>query len=107
MSSKKPVSRFRQVVVVPRKVSKQIMHNNNIFVLFYCQEVKRDPRFDERCGHLNKDPFSKSFSFLEDVKERERLQLKKEAMKTKDPHRKQKLQKLVQNLVNKKIKIVC
>ena len=53
---------------------------------------------------MNKDLFSKSFSFLEDVKERERLQIKKEAMKTKDPHRKQKLQKLVQNLVNKKVK---
>lgn len=32
----------------------------------------RDPRFDERSGTFNEDLFKKSYSFIEDVKEREK-----------------------------------
>lgn len=77
MSSKKPVSRFRQVIDIKKK------------------EEKRDPRFDDRCGHLNQDLFSKSFSFLEEIKSRERKQLESEVKKTKDPIEKERLQKIL------------
>lgn len=60
-----------------------------------------DPRFDERCGHLNLDLFSKSFSFLEDVKKQERAQMETEARKTKDPLKKMKLETCLQKMVSK------
>ncbi|XP_019851811.1 PREDICTED: ribosomal RNA processing protein 36 homolog isoform X1 [Amphimedon queenslandica] len=80
MSSKKHVSRFKQVIQVPKK------------------EKRMDPRFDERCGHLNLDLFSKSFSFLEDVKKQERAQMETEARKTKDPLKKKKLETCLQKM---------
>uniref|UniRef100_A0A1X7TD58 rRNA biogenesis protein RRP36 n=1 Tax=Amphimedon queenslandica TaxID=400682 RepID=A0A1X7TD58_AMPQE len=58
-----------------------------------------DPRFDERCGHLNLDLFSKSFSFLEDVKKQERAQMETEARKTKDPLKKKKLETFLQKML--------
>ena len=35
-------------------------------------KVKRDPRFDDRSGHLNPDLFRKSYAFVEDQKEKEK-----------------------------------
>ena len=34
--------------------------------------MSRDPRFDARSGTLNENLFKKSFSFLDDIKQKER-----------------------------------
>ena len=67
--------------------------------MLFQQEV-RDPRFDERCGHLNKDLFSKSFDFLKDMKERERKEMHKAMLTTKDPMKKERLQKKLKKAVS-------
>ena len=82
MSSKKPVSRFREVVPVEKP-----------------KEEKHDPRFDERAGTLNNDLFKKSFGFIEEMKKNEKHLVLKQARKTRDPEKKAKLQRLLQQMV--------
>lgn len=82
MSSKKPVSRFREVVLTQKK-----------------KEEACDPRFDERAGKLNNDLFKKSFSFIEEMKEREKHLVLKESKKIHDPEKKEQLQRLLQQMV--------
>jgi ribosomal RNA-processing protein 36 len=54
-----------------------------------------DPRFDRAFGHYNPDLCSKSYSFIKDIQQDERRQLK-EAMKGEaDPNRKQAMQRLL------------
>ncbi len=82
MSSKKPVPRYREVVQITRRPD------------------VRDPRFDERAGTLNEDLFKKSYGFLEEMKRKEKKVVQREAKKTKNPERKQQLQRLLQQMVN-------
>jgi ribosomal RNA-processing protein 36 len=84
MSSKRPVKPFRQVIPTPS----------------LDKRVKCDPRFDERCGHLNKDLFMKSYAFLDDIQDREKHQLAKEMKKTKSSIKREKLNKLLQRMVS-------
>ena len=65
------------------------------------QGERRDPRFDERCGHFNQDLFTKSFDFLKDMKVRELSEVEKELKKTKDAHRREKLQRVLKTAVRK------
>jgi ribosomal RNA-processing protein 36 len=62
---------------------------------------QHDPRFDERAGKLNKDLFKKSFSFVEEIKKDEKSLVVKEAKKTKDPEKKEKLKRLLQQMVSR------
>ncbi|XP_057977474.1 uncharacterized protein LOC131164360 isoform X2 [Malania oleifera] len=65
-SSKKPVSRFREVITVPKK-------------------VVRDPRFETLCGKLD-DGFRKRYDFLfEKELPGEKEELQKKLKKTNDP----------------------
>ena len=82
VSSKKRVSKFREVVAIPKK-----------------NEEKCDPRFDERAGKLNKDLFKKSFHFIEEMKKTEKQAVLKESRKTRNPNRKRKLQRLLKQMV--------
>ncbi|KAF5206620.1 rRNA biogenesis protein rrp36 [Thalictrum thalictroides] len=67
ISSKKPVTRFREVLQVPKKVT-------------------RDPRFESLCGTLDTDGFKKRYSFLyESQLPAEKEELKKLLRKSKDP----------------------
>lgn len=75
ISSKKTVSRFREVVPVKKKLS-------------------RDPRFDDLSGEFKEDLFKKAYSFLDDVKEREKEKIQKKMVKEKDPEKQQKLKLL-------------
>ena len=81
MSSKKPVSQFRDVVELKKK------------------EQRLDPRFDEQTGTLNKDMFKKVYGFLDDIQQRERQQLQKTAKKTRNPVTKERAQRLLQRMV--------
>ena len=56
MSSKCPVSRFREVVPVAKGK----------------QRVIRDPQFEEMAGHLNPDLFKKSYAFVDELKKKEK-----------------------------------
>ena len=73
MSSKKPVSRFQQVVEVPKKVYCEYDVIGCLPVsLIPSLQVVRDPRFDERSGHFNSGLFSKAYSFLDEYKAKEK-----------------------------------
>nr|GMD55592.1 ribosomal RNA processing protein 36 homolog [Ipomoea batatas] len=67
ISSKKPVSRFREVVQVPKR-------------------IVRDPRFETLCGKLDEEGFKKRYNFLyqKDLPA-EKEDLKKQMTRTKDP----------------------
>ncbi|CAB3996442.1 ribosomal RNA processing 36 homolog [Paramuricea clavata] len=75
MSSKRPVSKFKQVVPVTKKVS-------------------RDPRFDNLSGKFNENMFEKAYSFLDDIRSQEKEQVKKAITREKDPNQKTKLHSL-------------
>ena len=81
LSSKKPVSTFREIVPIPKKT--------------LC-----DPRFDERAGSFNEDLFKKSYTFIGEMKKNEKLQVQKELRKTKKPGKKKKLEVLLQKIVS-------
>lgn len=67
MSSKKPVSRFREVIQVPKK-------------------VVRDPRFETLCGKFDDEGFKKRYSFLyQNELPAEKEEIKKQLKKAKDP----------------------
>uniref|UniRef100_A0A5B7BMN0 rRNA biogenesis protein RRP36 n=1 Tax=Davidia involucrata TaxID=16924 RepID=A0A5B7BMN0_DAVIN len=67
ISSKKPVSRIREVIQVPKR-------------------VVRDPRFESLCGELDVEGFKKRYNFLyENELPAEREELKKLMKKSNDP----------------------
>ncbi|XP_013415257.1 ribosomal RNA processing protein 36 homolog [Lingula anatina] len=53
MSAKKPVGRFREIVSVKKKIN-------------------RDPRFDDLSGEYSQTIFHQTYSFLDDLKSREK-----------------------------------
>ena len=83
MSSKRPVSRFREVVPVAKDK----------------QRVIRDPRFEEAAGQLNPDLFKKSYTFVDELKKKEKQLIEKEVHKTKSVGKKAQLQKLLLQMV--------
>ncbi|CAG8475909.1 22859_t:CDS:2 [Rhizophagus irregularis] len=78
MSSKRPVSRFRQIVEIPKS---------------------RDPRFDSLSGKFNEDLYEKTYSFLNEYKKSEIEQIKSQISKEKDPVEKSRLQQLLSKLL--------
>ncbi|KAJ2864757.1 rRNA biogenesis protein rrp36 [Coemansia aciculifera] len=81
MSSKRPVSRFRQVVEIAKPQT-------------------RDPRFDNLSGHFNEDLYEKSYGFLDKQQEEEIESLKAQMQKIKnrDPHEAQRIQTVVSSM---------
>ncbi|PKC14643.1 DUF947-domain-containing protein [Rhizophagus irregularis] len=84
MSSKRPVSRFRQIVEIPKSMKQ-----------------KRDPRFDSLSGKFNEDLYEKTYSFLNEYKKSEIEQIKSQISKEKDPVEKSRLQQLLSKLQSK------
>ncbi|CAN8293953.1 unnamed protein product [Cochlearia groenlandica] len=73
LSSRRPVSRYREVIQIPKK-------------------VVRDPRFDSLGGTVDLDRFRKRYNFFfEEKLPVEREELKKQLKKTKDPEEVDKL----------------
>lgn len=60
----------------------------------------RDPRFDPSCGSYDRDIFKSNYSFLKDVRDKEREQLEKELTEEKDPKRKEKIKFVLQRMVS-------
>ncbi|XP_062503004.1 ribosomal RNA processing protein 36 homolog [Corticium candelabrum] len=79
MSSKKPVSRFRTVVDLPKK-------------------VVRDPRFEEESGHFNAGLFHKAYSFIDEYKAIEKQALERELKKTRKKSRREDVSALLQKM---------
>ncbi|GAB1601433.1 ribosomal RNA processing protein 36 homolog [Argonauta hians] len=76
MSSKKQVSTIRKVVPVQKK-------------------VHRDPRFDDLSGKYNEEFFKKSYSFIEDYKEKELKVLKKKIKKSQNEEKTKNIKYLI------------
>ncbi|KAG2226779.1 hypothetical protein INT45_005744 [Circinella minor] len=88
VSSKKAVSRFREVV--PTSGSKT-----------------RDPRFDKLSGQLNQDLFEKSYSFLDDYKKSEQEMLRKTIKKEKNQEKRTNMESLLTKMVNYQKHLIC
>ena len=83
MSSKRPVSRFREVVPVAKDRQREM----------------RDPRFEETAGQLNSDLFKKSYAFVDELKKKEKQLVEREVHKTRSAGKKAQLQKLLLQMV--------
>jgi len=83
MSSKIPVSRFRMVVPTKNKFK------------------PRDPRFDELSGPFNEHLFKKSFSFLDELKNKEIEDLRKQLKREKEPEEQTKINKAISILTQR------
>jgi len=81
MSSKKTVGRFREVVQVAKK-------------------ERRDPRFDPLCGEFNDKLFKESYQFVNEVKSRELVELKKQLKTEEDKERREEVKYLIQRMEN-------
>ncbi|VUC34959.1 unnamed protein product [Clonostachys rosea] len=85
-SSKRPVSRRREVVSVENK------------------RVARDPRFDPVIGgaRLNEARTKKAYAFLDEYREKELAELRVQAKKAKDPEVKEDLKRQIMSMESKK-----
>ena len=81
MSSKKPVSVFREVIPVKKT-------------------APRDPRFDSLCGNFNEKAFKASYNFLSKYRSEELKQLREEFKSTSDSERKSQIKYLIQRMEN-------
>lgn len=81
VSAKRPVPFLRQIVAVKKS-------------------TLRDPRFDDLSGEYKSEIFEKTYSFINDIKNREKEVVKKKLKKTKSEKKKEKLQFLVKRMEN-------
>ncbi|XP_069465005.1 ribosomal RNA processing protein 36 homolog [Ambystoma mexicanum] len=79
ISAKKPVPFLRQVVPVKKK-------------------VHRDPRFDDLSGEYKPEIFEKTYSFINDIKKKEKQNIEQSLRKVKSADQKQKMQSFLQRL---------
>ncbi|XP_060077896.1 ribosomal RNA processing protein 36 homolog [Ylistrum balloti] len=79
ISSKRRVPAVREVIPVKKKIN-------------------RDPRFDDLSGDFREDLFNKSYSFLKDIKIREREKVQRELKRVKNADKKQDLHYLLNRM---------
>ena len=84
MSSKRQVSRFREVLSVSTEV----------------KAPKRDPRFDPICGEYNEKLFKDNYGFVNEYKVTDLKFLKKQLQEEEDPERKSQIKYLIQRTEN-------
>ena len=84
MSSKRPVSKFREVPNLTKASIKEKGH---------------DPRFDARSGALNSDLFSKSYGFVWELCKKEKEAVAQEVRKARNTEKRQKLKRLLTRMV--------
>ncbi|XP_026479297.1 ribosomal RNA processing protein 36 homolog [Ctenocephalides felis] len=65
-----------------------------------CQQRNKDPRFDERAGEFNEKAFKNSYSFIEEIRQKELDQLKKDYKNTHDPDEAEKMKFLITRMEN-------
>ncbi|XP_054153675.1 ribosomal RNA processing protein 36 homolog [Oppia nitens] len=89
ISSKRPVSQLRKVFPIKKK---NVETDDRI-----------DPRFDDRSGKYSESVFNKTYSFINDMRDKELNELKKMLKKTKNEEKRKELQFLLQRMKNQKI----
>ncbi|XP_078060677.1 ribosomal RNA processing protein 36 homolog [Mustelus asterias] len=82
MSASRPVPFLRKVVPVRK-------------------ELMRDPRFDDLSGEFDPDIYNKTYSFLSEIRDKEKEVIRKKLRKAKDPRQKQKLECLLQRMIHR------
>ncbi|XWW96580.1 hypothetical protein V2A60_004557 [Cordyceps javanica] len=82
-SSKKPVSRRREILADPRRKA-------------------RDPRFDPLMGPVDEDKTRRAYAFLDEYRDREMADLKAQVKKTKSPAEKEALKRQLLSMESKK-----
>ncbi|KAL6819389.1 hypothetical protein J3E69DRAFT_342417 [Trichoderma sp. SZMC 28015] len=83
MTSKKPVSRRREILADPRRKT-------------------RDPRFDNLSGEVDEAKFSRNYAFLDEYREKEMAELRMQIKKTKDVTVKEDLKRQLLSMESKK-----
>ena len=83
MSSKKQVSRFREVIVTSK-----------------LELEKRDPRFDPNCGEFDDKLFKDNYKFVNEYKSGDLQFLKKQLSDEEDPERRKSIKYLIQRTEN-------
>ncbi|KAK1237621.1 hypothetical protein MKX07_006749 [Trichoderma sp. CBMAI-0711] len=83
MTSKKPVSRRREILPDPRRKA-------------------RDPRFDVLTGPLDEAKFARNYAFLDEYREKEMADLRAQIKKTKDEYAKEELKRQLLSMESKK-----
>ncbi|RFU79910.1 pre-rrna processing [Trichoderma arundinaceum] len=83
MTSKKPVSRRREILADPRRKA-------------------RDPRFEALTGKLDEAKIAKNYSFLDEYRENEMAELRMQIKKTKDATVKEELKRQLLSMESKK-----
>merc|ERR1712004_85927 len=61
----------------------------------------RDPRFDDLSGEFNETYFNKSYSFISDIRSREKEKVQKQLKKESDPEKKTQLKGLLMRMNQK------
>ncbi|XP_071787422.1 ribosomal RNA processing protein 36 homolog [Asterias amurensis] len=84
VTSKVPVSRFRNVIAVK-------------------ESVRRDPRFDDLSGQYNEAAFNSNYSFMEGVRRRELTEVKNELKEAATEEKKEELLRLMQRMKQQEI----
>ncbi|KAJ3142558.1 hypothetical protein HK100_001382 [Physocladia obscura] len=85
ITSKKPVSRRRTIVELPKK------------------EIHRDPRFNKLSGNFNEGLFNRSYGFLEEYEKSEIEDLKKRMNSEKSEEQRAQMEKIIQSKISKQI----
>lgn len=83
MTSKRPVTRRREILVDPRRKA-------------------RDPRFEALTGQLDEAKFAKNYAFLDEYRESEMAELRMQIKKTKDVTVKEGLKRQLLSMESKK-----
>lgn len=84
----------------PREMSSKRPIKINKHINAVKKHIPRDPRFDPLCGAFDKKSFKANYSFLKDLRQKERKELQKEYENTADPKRQKKIKFLMQRLDN-------
>jgi len=93
----------------PRELSSKIRQNkikdlikNSNMIPHQAEDNRpKDPRFDPACGEFDKDSFRKNFSFVNEIRKKEKNELEKEFRNCTDPERKETIKLLIQRIENK------
>lgn len=67
------------------------------------EEKRRDPRFEEACGAFDPERFKKRYSFLEEMREKEKRIVVRRMKREKDPEKKKRLEKVVQGMKGQQV----
>lgn len=104
---RKPVNTFkRENKNRPREVSakKQVPLLGKV-VKTKKNEGPRDPRFDSKCGEFDREQFKANYSFVNEIREKEIFELKKQLreMRSDQAEEKQKIKLVLQRMLNQNL----